>query len=184
MSEISTYPGVSFLFGDHSAQTELQLSPELQERYELKPGHALPARIGHNEAVKRDTKRVGDISEVMAIAALTKLGFQVSVPFGENHRYDFIADDGEKLLRVQVKTGRMRDGVIKYNCCSSHAHRGGTTRSYIGEIDYLAVYCPGTGKVYLLPEQELTMSTAHLRVVPARNNMKKTIRWASDFELP
>ena len=103
---------------------------------------------------------------------------------GAAGRYDHIADDGEKLLRVQVKTGRMRDGVIKYTCCSSHAHRGGTTRPYIGEIDYLAVYCPGTGKVYLLPEQELTMSTAHLRVVPARNNMKKTIRWASDFELP
>jgi cupin superfamily acireductone dioxygenase involved in methionine salvage len=35
----------------------------------------------------------------------------VSIPFGENHRYDLIADDGERLLRIPVKTGRLRGAV-------------------------------------------------------------------------
>jgi hypothetical protein len=56
-------------------------------------------------------------------------------------------------------------------------------RPYFGQVEYLAVYCPQNGKVYLLPEQELTASTAHLRVSPPRNNMVKTIRWAARFEL-
>ena len=140
-----------------------------------------PAAVGPR---KRDTKRVGDISEARVLAALTEAGYVVSKPFGENARYDLIADDGTRLLRVQVKTGRLRGGAIKYNCSSSHAHRGGPQRSYFGEIDYLAVYCPETRKVYLLPESELVASGAHLRVVPPKNGMSKMIRWADRFELP
>lgn len=141
-------------------------------------------RTGAGAKPKRDTKRVGDRSEAKVLAALIDAGYDVSVPFGENQRYDLIIDDGSALFRVQVKTGRLRDGVIIYNCSSSHAHRGGVSRPYFGQIEYLAVYCPDTGKVYMLPEEELTSTNAHLRVSPARNNMVKTIRWASRFELP
>jgi hypothetical protein len=172
----ATIPGVSFLFETSVSQTHFELTPALQSRFELKP-------LVFSET-KRDTKRIGDISEAHVITAFTKLGYRVLVPLGENQRYDLVVDDGKKLLRVQVKTGRVRDGVIKYSCSSSHAHRGSATRPYFGEIDFLAVYCPQTDKVYILPEQELTATAAHLRVLPTRNNMKKTIRWASDFELP
>ena len=115
---------------------------------------------------------------------MTKRGYKVLLPFGEDHRYDLVIDDGEKLSRVQVKTGRLRGGVIKFNCSSSHAHRGGTNRPYFGQIEYLAVYCPETEKVYVLPEKELTGTNAHLRLSPPLNNMVKTIRWAARFELP
>ena len=136
------------------------------------------------ERPKRNTKLVGDISEARVIVALTEAGYLVSKPFGENARYDLIADDGERLHRVQVKTGRVRAGVIVVSCASSHAHRGGGMRPYFGQIEYLAVYCPQNEKVYLLPEQELTASVAHLRLLPTRNNMAKMIRWAARFELP
>jgi len=133
---------------------------------------------------KRDTKRVGDISEARVLAALVEAGYLVSRPFGENQRYDLIIDDGRRLYRVQVKTGRLRGAVIAYSCSSSHAHRNGKQRPYFGEIDYLAVYCPQTKKVYLLPEQEFVATMAHLRLSPTRNNMTKGIRWASRFALP
>ncbi len=139
---------------------------------------------GNSTTVKRDTKRIGDRSEAKVLAALVDAGYSVSVPFGENHRYDLIIDDGCTLSRVQIKTGRLRGGVIAYSCSSSHAHRGGTARPYFGQVEYLAVYCPDTKKVYMLPEKELTATSAHLRVAPARNNMVKTIRWASQYELP
>ena len=44
-------------------------------------------------------------------AALIEAGYAVSKPFGENQRYDLVIDDGETLARVQVKTGRLRNGV-------------------------------------------------------------------------
>jgi hypothetical protein len=118
--------------------------------------------------------------------ALIEDGYIVSKPFGENARYDLIADDGERLLRVQVKTGRIRRGVIMLSACSTHGHRRTEVKSrpYHGEIEYLAVYCPDNGKVYLIPEADLTRSSIYLRLVPPRNNMQKTIRWASQYELP
>lgn len=134
-------------------------------------------------ATKRNTKLIGDLSELRVALALVDAGYAVSKPLGENCRYDLIADDGDRLHRVQVKTGRLRNGVIRFNCSSSHAHRGGKMRPYFGQVEYLAVYCPDTLKVYLLPEQELTASVAHLRVSPTGNSMAKRIRWAAKYEL-
>jgi hypothetical protein len=173
----TTIPGVSFLLDDESEdfQLEAELTPEQAAKYEAKP---LPPATS-----KRDTKRIGIISELHAILALAKLGYQILVPFGENQRYDFVIDDGVTLARVQVKTGQLRGEVINFSCVSTHGHRGRPARPYFGQIEFLAVYCPGTEKVYLLPEKELTATSAHLRLSPPRNNMVKTIRWARDFEL-
>ena len=137
------------------------------------------------DAPKRNTKLKGDISELRVAIALTEAGYAVSKPFGENQRYDLVADDGARLLRVQVKSGRIRGGVVIFSCCSSHGHRRTvlSTRSYTGQIDLLAVYCADNGKVYLVPEAELTRTRSHLRLIPPRNNMVKTIRWASKYEL-
>jgi hypothetical protein len=134
---------------------------------------------------KRNTKLKGDISELRVAVALTEAGYAVSKPLGENQRYDLIADDGKRLLRIQVKTGRLRGAVIVYSCCSSHGHRSKTiwSKPYFGQIDFLAVYCAGTGKVYMIPETELVATASHLRLTPPRNNMVKTIRWASRYEL-
>ena len=134
---------------------------------------------------KRNTKLKGDISELRVAVALTEAGYAVSKPLGENQRYDLVADDGTRLLRVQVKSGRIRGGVIVFSCCSWHGHRRTvlSSRPYTGQIDLLAVYCADNGKVYLVPEAELTRTQSHLRLVPPRNNMVKTIRWASKYEL-
>lgn len=137
------------------------------------------------EVPRRNTKLKGDISELRVAIALTEAGYAVSKPFGENQRYDLIADDGSRLLRVQVKSGRIRGGVVIFNCCSSHGHRRTvlSSRPYKGQIDLLAVYCPDNRKVYIVPEAELTRTVSHLRLSPPRNNMVKTIRWASKYEL-
>jgi len=170
------FPGVSFLVQDTLFESE-----GVEEIVAL-PGLAsdvLPS-------IKRDTKSKRDLSELVVAVALTRAGYAVSKPLGENQRYDLIADDGERLHRVQVKTGRVRGGVVKFSCCSTHGHRRTgnlATRPYTGQIELLAVYCPESGKVYVVPEAELTRSGIHLRLVAPRNNMTKTIRWASTYEL-
>ena len=122
----------------------------------------------------------------MVIAALVRAGYLVSIPFGENHRYDVIADDGVQLLRIQVKTGRLRGGAINFWCRSSHQHRrSGPTasRPYFGQVEYLAVFCPQNGKVYLVPESELVATKGHLRVAPCLNRQARKIRWAAEYVL-
>jgi len=133
---------------------------------------------------KRDTKAIGDRSELEVAIALARVGYLVSKPLFDSHRYDLIIDDGEKLFRVQVKTGRLRGGSIKVPCFSTHA-QGPTVlqRSYRGEIDFIGVFCPQTGEVYMVPESEIVDSTMHLRVAPTINRQDRHIRWAHRFKL-
>ena len=140
---------------------------------------SVPSPLG----ARRNTKVIGDISELRVAVALCEAGYVVSKPLGENQRYDFVADDGERLLRVQVKTGRIRRGVVLFAACSTHGHRNRAQRPYHGEIDLLAVYAPQNGKVYLVPESHLTKSLGSLRIAPAKNNVAKTVRWADQYEL-
>jgi hypothetical protein len=162
---------------------DFEIPLEILEQYELKPVRQIAAGDNGAAPVKRNTKAQGDLSELAVMKKLASKGFWLSIPFGENQRYDVLADDGERVLRVQVKTGRLRNGVVKYNCYSSHAHRGGRQQPYFGQVDLLAVYCPDNDRVYVLPESELVATEGHLRIDPPKNNMRKTIRWACDFEL-
>jgi PD-(D/E)XK endonuclease len=167
MGDLIRFRGVSLLVQDELFESQGQAGPPCAE------------------SPKRDTKTKGDVSELRVAVAFTEAGYAVSKPLGENQRYDLIVDDGERLQRVQVKTGRIRNGVVMFNCCSTHGHRRTIlqTRPYTGQIELLAVYCPENRKVYAIPEADLTRSTICLRLVAPRNNMVKTIRWASRYEL-
>jgi hypothetical protein len=119
--------------------------------------------------------------------ALHDAGYAISVPFGENTRYDLVIDDGERLFRVQCKTGRLRDGAVVFRPSSSYAHHASprvTRRRYEGQIDYFGVYCPDNGGAYLVPIDHVpTTWMAMLRVKPTRNSQKKRIRRAEDYEI-
>jgi hypothetical protein len=129
----------------------------------------------------RNPKAIGELSEACITAALLRRGFAVLHPFGNNQRYDLVVDDGGRFLRIQCKTGRLRDGVIVFPTTS---RSGGTRRrTYHGEADMFAVYCPDTDKSYLVPVAAVGRSMAHLRVAPARNKQRCEIRYAREFEL-
>jgi hypothetical protein len=135
-------------------------------------------------SLRRDTKRKGDASEAAVLAALVQVGYHVAIPFGENQRYDLIIEKDGVLSRVQVKSGRLRKGAILFNCYSSHAHRSGPScRSYIGEIEYIAVYCPDVDKVYLVPIADLSVSSGSIRLGQTKNGQSKGVRWASQYEI-
>jgi hypothetical protein len=135
--------------------------------------------------MKRDTKRVGDVSELMVMAALVRAGYRLAIPYGENSRYDvIIEDDVGRLARVQIKTGRLRNGAIEYNGYSSHSHRGGvSTRSYAGDVELFGVYCPQLDRCFLVPAVRVG-THGSLRVEPTRNRQSKGITWAETFGLP
>ena len=132
-------------------------------------------------------KAIGDRSALAIMLALHEAGYDLLVPFGENTRYDLVIDDGTRLARVQCKTGRLRQGAILFNTCSSYAHHPNprvVKRDYQGQIDYFAVFCPETRGAYLIPIAEVPLKRqGRLRVHPARNNQQLGIRSAADFEI-
>lgn len=133
--------------------------------------------------MKRNTKHVGDISEIMVIGALIRAGYYVSIPFGENQRYDLIAEKNNILYRIQVKSGRLRKGAILFACYSSHSHRGGGLRRYDGEIEFFGVYCSEVDSVYLIPIADIAAWQWSLRIDPPKNSQSKKVRWASRYLL-
>jgi hypothetical protein len=132
-------------------------------------------------------KAIGDRTTLAAMQALQASGYAVSVPFGENVRYDLVIDDGQRLARVQCKTGRLRQGAVRFATCSCYGHHArplDARRDYKGQVDYFAVHCPETCSVYLIPIEDLPVRVqAALRVEPSRNHQQRFIRYAQTYEL-
>jgi hypothetical protein len=130
-------------------------------------------------------KRIGDRSALAVMLALADVGYELYVPFGENTRSDLVLDDGRRLQKVQCKTGRLRNGAVRFKTCSSYAHHRNprsSTRPYLAEIDAFGVYCRETGGVYLVPIDEVPLRRqAALRVSEPLNNQRSGIRFAAEF---
>ena len=60
--------------------------------------------------MKRNCKRQGEQAEVAFLWKATRRGFSIAKPYGDSDPYDFILDNGRRLLRVQVKTSAYRNG--------------------------------------------------------------------------
>src|SRR2546422_9412112 len=112
--------------------------------------------------MREHPKTIGNRSALAIMFGLLQAGYEVLVPFGENTRYDLVIDDGKSLARVQCKTGRLRQGAIRWATCSSYAHHPNPKArklDYQGEIDLFAVYCEETQGVYLVPIADVATAT-------------------------
>jgi PD-(D/E)XK endonuclease len=124
----------------------------------------------------------GNEGEAMILAALVRRGFQVLLPFGEGQPYDLVIHLGAgEFLRVQCKTAWPTRGCIVFNSRSTDHGRG--AQSYVGLADIFGVYYPPNGAVYLVPIEAVARFEGRLRVAPTRNNQRRGIREAIDFEI-
>lgn len=98
-----------------------------------------------------NTKRLGSITELRVMAKLMEYG-DVSVPYGDNARYDCILDWNGRLLKIQIKTARrIDDNRFLIPFANTRSNAGGNTRkSYsVGDVDYIATDYQGV--LYLFP---------------------------------
>src|SRR5256885_17218465 len=65
------------------------------------PSMDRPSRLTRKKF--KNTKRAGERSEAAFLNKASQLGFGVAKPWGDSERYDFILDNGRRLLRVQIK---------------------------------------------------------------------------------
>lgn len=134
-----------------------------------------------------DSKGKGNLTELQCILAFYELGYKVSIPYGENSRYDFIADVNDKLLRIQCKTSHLIDnynssGSIEFSTTSTRCNTQGNYRcDYQNQIDYFATFW--NGKCYLIPISECGIAGKKIRFEPPKNGQIKGITFAKDYEL-
>ena len=118
-----------------------------------------------------NTNQKGKITELNVLTYITKLGYSVSIPFGDKDRYDQIWDINGKLLRVQIKTASPLDEEV--SGIKSHTY----TKN---DIDFFATCWDE--KVYLIPIEECSHSKK-LRFFSNKSSQIKGINWAKDYEV-
>jgi hypothetical protein len=72
-------------------------------------------------------------------------------------------------------------GCIVFNCRSTDHGRG--PQSYRGLADIFGVYFPPTEAIYLVPIEAVAEFEGRLRLEPTRNNQRRRIRLAADYEI-
>jgi PD-(D/E)XK endonuclease len=128
---------------------------------------------------------VGTRTEAVVLAELVSRGYRVLLPFGHNQRYDFVLEIDGSFLRVQCKTGRLRDGCVIFKAQSVRSNTRETVlRDYKDDVELFIVSCLETGGIYAIPIEDATRTQGTLRIDPTANRQNKRVRWARDYELP
>lgn len=128
----------------------------------------------------------GAIAESALVHAALKLGIGVFKPLSDEERYDLVFDLRPRLVRVRCKWAVRRGDVIQVPCYSSRRGRDGFVKTMYtsSEIDAVAAFCAELGRCFYLPVERFGVRThVQLRLAPPRNNQRKGIHWASDYEL-
>ena len=133
-----------------------------------------------------NSKQKGNLTELQCLTSFYEQGCHVSLPYGENSRYDMIVDVNGKLLKVQVKTASLRkedENAIEFSCRSTRVNSQGiiSNKYTPDEIDYFATFWKGI--CYLIPVTECSVSKT-LRFAPPKSGQIKGISFAKDYELP
>lgn len=117
------------------------------------------------------TQQKGITTEMFVAAYLLSLGYNVSQPFCQDSKYDLILDTGKALLRLQVKTSRLKSATsIVFNCRSTTKNSQTNKSRYYqeNEIDYFATYW--NNQVYLVPVSECSSEKILHLEQPVRSN--------------
>ncbi|WP_137288045.1 group I intron-associated PD-(D/E)XK endonuclease [Natronorubrum halophilum] len=130
----------------------------------------------------RNSKDIGDETESRALSKLIESGYSVSIPFGDNDRYDLVVDDGGDLYRLQCKTGwPNKDETMRFNTHSQTTKDGVYhERTYHGAIDAFLVYYPEMETFYWIDTAEATDQKMELRFESEISH--PSINWAEAYE--
>lgn len=127
------------------------------------------------------TKIKGLTTELKSQAYFTQLGYNVSVPLGEDCKYDFILDLNSKLLRIQVKTCKEEKTGFSFSCQTSYllSSRSVWTPYTKKDIDLFCTYYNDV--CYLVPVELCGTKTKKL-CFEKSNSLFKEYLYFQDYQ--
>ncbi|MGW6602571.1 group I intron-associated PD-(D/E)XK endonuclease [Streptomyces sp. NPDC055036] len=111
----------------------------------------------------------GELTEAIVLAGLIEYGHSVASPFGDNKRYDMVADDCEQLRRVQVKTARdsESEGAIELNTVNDQDKAShGVSRYGVYRARHLSGFHEHGEYHVPLPAAEFAATTSRVTTAP------------------
>lgn len=132
-----------------------------------------------------NSKMKGNIGEAIILSEFVKRGVQCSIPYGDNARYDLIAEFNGKLNRIQIKfcAQEIINNSIGCPCCSSTNHTTNKNyNKYINDVDYMAYYIEPWNYCCLVPiEATKGRNVIRMRQTPALNGQKEGVYLINDY---
>ena len=134
-----------------------------------------------------NSKDKGNIGEAIMLAEFIKRGIQVSIPFGDNARYDLIIDLNGKLYKVQVKYCNERISVnnsVACPCSSSYNHTTNKVKKrYIDDIDFICFYLAEWNEKLILPIEKIANQLTITFRKDKPQNALRNVNYVSDYRL-
>ena len=129
-----------------------------------------------------DTRARGDTAEAAAVYAFRRCGLRIWLPQSRFGPCDLMLENSAgDIIRVQVKSGRVRKDCVLANTRSTDHGRG--RQPYTDRVDILAIHAEDIGRQFVVPVPEATGFEVRLRLTATRNNQLAGVRFARDYRL-
>lgn len=132
-----------------------------------------------------NSKDKGNIGESRIIYEFVKRNIQVALPFGDNARYDQLAEFGGKINKIQVKySGCNPTGEsVVLACASSTNHTTNKRRTtYESDVDYMAFFVADWNACLLIPIETIgSHKTMCVRRMEPKNGQSKKVHYIDEF---
>ncbi len=99
----------------------------------------------------KNCKKRGEWAELVFAMRAIERGLQLARPWGESSGYDFMVDQGARIVRVQVKSTIFKEGVSGYSCTLKDSKGPYKKDSF----DFVAAYVIPEDVWYILPEKRV-----------------------------
>ncbi len=97
----------------------------------------------------KNCKKRGEWAELVFAVRAMELGLHLGRPWGESSGYDFTVDQGERIVRVQVKSTIFKEGAEGYSCTLKDS-KGPYKK---GSFEFVAAYVIPEDVWFILPEK-------------------------------
>ena len=133
---------------------KVQGSTEQRERLRRGQGRIKRAGGRQQRGCGLETKRMGELAEMMFMVKAASRGFGVCKPYGDSERYDFVLDAGGRFVRVQVKSSSAKQyGAYLVNI---QRHANGWAIPYTkSEIDFVVAWVLPEDAWFVIPVNAL-----------------------------
>lgn len=129
-----------------------------------------------------NTKRFGSIGEAKALTWFVENGIPVSIPFGDNEKYDLVIEIHGKLLKVQVKSSaQVAFGRLVFNLRSVRYNNKGSHIYTKSEIDLFVLYHEHTNQLYCITPEECAGTAIMLRLPGDLKNLQTNCKFAENY---
>ena len=123
-----------------------------------------------------DRIKSGNKAETYFLHNMTMLGCSIAIPFSNDVPYDFIVDDGEILLKYQVKKAFWcnQRGKEVLRCEIRRVANNNKKQFYsVSDFDYLAAVDLDNSVMWFIPSKEVVKSKSGLQLSAKKYNKYK-----------